>query len=222
MERFVPVGVTLLTILSTAVLGKNVKNISDKNNISITPAPFTFIIWFLIYILLLYTTFTHYKEILEIKTQYGSILHLFVLSAVLTALWLYTWGKSLELSSLILVILAIVLIYITKELHKAGAHKSLIYTFGIYAAWVLVACILNLAILFVNKNVLSQDAVKIIAVIILSIIPFLFKNKLSKDAIPILVTFIWASIGIIANKNNNLLFIIPIIASLINITKLAA
>jgi benzodiazapine receptor len=216
MERYIPVIITLLTIFGNYIVGKDVKNISDKYNMNITPKPFTFGIWGLIYILLLYVTFVHHKEILEIKTKHGSILNLFIISAVLNVLWLYTWGKNLVLSSLILIVLAYILIVITIELNKANVNKVLLYTFGIYTAWVIIACILNLSVLFLN-NGMSQDIIKILAIIILSIIPFIIKKHFGKAVIPMLITLIWGSIGIIANNNHNLLFIIPIITSVLNI-----
>lgn len=97
---------------------------------TITPKPFTFGIWGLIYILLLYVTFVHHKEILYTETKHGSIIKLFIISAVLNILWLYTWGKNLVLSSLILIVLAYILIIITTELNKANVNKVLLYTFG--------------------------------------------------------------------------------------------
>lgn len=64
---------------------------------------------------------------------------------------------------------------------------------------------------------MSQDMIKILAVIILSIIPFIIKKHFGKAVVPMLITLIWGSIGIIANNNHNLLFIIPIITSVLNI-----
>ncbi len=224
MEKYLPLGVTLLTIISNA-LGGNIKEISDKykveSNITITPAGYTFSIWGLIYSLLIYVTFTHYSKFLNTKTPFGSIFTLFVISGVLNALWIQTWGKNLELSSVILILLAIVLMTITVELNKAGVDKILIYTFGIYTAWTIVASLVNLSTLLVNKKILDNKTIKLILVGVLTILPFLlkyvFKSFLGASIIPMLLTFIWASIGIILNGNNNLIFIAPIASSLLNI-----
>jgi benzodiazapine receptor len=228
MEQYLPVGITLLTIISNA-LGDNIKEVSDKykitSKITITPAPFTFSIWGLIYGLLIYVTFTHYKDILYTQTKYGSIFSLFVFSAILNALWIQVWGKSLELSSVILILLAFILIIITIELNKATSNKLLIYTFGIYTAWVIVASLINLSTMLVNKNILDNKIIKLIIVGILTLLPFLikyiFNNLFSNEKfifiIPMLLTFIWASIGIIMNGDNNLIFIAPILSSTLNI-----
>jgi benzodiazapine receptor len=221
MEQYLPIGVTLLTILGNSlgnISGSSIKEISDKINLKNTsiPAPFTFSIWGLIYSLLLYITFTQYKQFLYTQTPYGSIFTLFVISAILNVAWIQIWGKNLELSSVILLLLAFILIIITSELNKANVDKLLIYTFGIYTAWAIVASLLNLSTTLINNNILDNNTVKIIIVIILSILPFFIKNIFGDALIPMLATFIWASVGIIINGNDNLLFIIPIVSSLIN------
>lgn len=220
MEQYLPVGVTLLTIISNA-LGGNIKEISDKYKITFTPAPYTFSIWGVIYSLLLYVTFIHYKDFLYTQTQYGSIFSLFVFSAILNAVWIQLWGKSLELSSLVLILLAIVLITITIELNKSTDNKLLIYTFGIYTAWVIVASLINLSTFLVNKNILDDNVVKIIIVGLLTLLPFLikhiFRDTFGQSILPMLITFIWASFGIIMNGNKNLIFLAPILSSILNI-----
>jgi benzodiazapine receptor len=220
MERYLPVGVTLLTIISNA-LGGNIGEISNKYKIEVTPSGFTFSIWSLIYSLLVYVTFTHYGQFLHTQTQYGSIFSLFIFSAILNALWIQAWGKSLELSSVILILLAIVLMTITVELNKAGVDKIILYTFGIYTAWAIVASLINFSTLLVNKDILDNKTVKLMVVCILTIIPFLlkdvFKNILGDSIIPMLLTFIWASFGIIMNGKKNLIFLAPIATSVLNI-----
>jgi tryptophan-rich sensory protein len=223
MEKYLPVSITLLTIIFN-IIGNNIKNVSDKykNKLQITfiPASYTFSIWSLIYGLLIYTTFTHYKDILYTQTKYGSIFSLFIFSAILNALWIQVWGKSLELSSAILILLTIILIIITIELNKASVNKLLIYTFGIYTAWAIVASLINLSTLLINKKILDNNIVKLIVAGLLTLAPFLIKNifkeKFGKSILPILVTFIWASIGIIMNGNNNLIFLAPILSSILN------
>lgn len=218
MEKYLPVGITLLTVISN--MFNNIKEISDKYKINsqntFTPAPFTFSIWGVIYSLLIYTTFTHHREILNTKTPFGSVFTLFIISSILNALWIQVWGKSLELSAIILIILASILILITIELNKANVNKLLIYTFGIYTAWAIVASLINLSTLFVNKNILDNKNIKIILLVILTLLPFLFK-LFGSAKIPMLITIIWASFGIIMNGDNNILFLAPILSAILNV-----
>ncbi len=221
MERYLPVGITMLTVFSNYIgnMSNDIKKISDKLNIgnTTTPAPFTFSIWGIIYGLLFYITFNHYNHFLNIQTPYGSIFSLFVISAMLNATWIQVWGKNLELSSIILIFLAAILIIITNEFNKANVDKIIIYTFGIYTAWAIVASLINLSTTIINNKILDNNTVKILLVIILSTLPFIIKNIFGAAVIPMLLTFIWASLGIIFNGNDNLLFIAPIISSLLNI-----
>ncbi len=224
MEQYLPIGVTLLTIISNAIgnfSGSSIKEISDKYKIDITPSPYTFSIWGVIYSLLIYVTFTHYSQFLYTQTQYGSIFSLFVFSAILNATWIQAWGKSLELSSVILILLAIVLMTITIELNKAGVDKILLYTFGIYTAWAIVASLINFSTLLVNNNILDNKTVKFMVAGLLTIIPFLlkdvFRDLLGESIIPMLLTFIWASIGIMTNGKHNLIFLAPVATSALNI-----
>jgi benzodiazapine receptor len=224
MDRYLPVGITLLTILSNS-LGGNIKEISNKYNINptdnFTPAPYTFSIWGIIYSFLLYTTFKNYDQILNTQTPYGSIFTLFVISSILNALWIQAWGKNLLVSSVLLILLASILMLITVELNKANVDKILIYTFGLYTAWAVVAALLNLSTLLINGKILDNKIMKYIIVGILTVLPFLikdiFKKILDKSIIPMLLVFIWASLGIVLNGNNNLIFIGPIITSALNI-----
>ena len=224
MDRYLPVGITLLTVLSNR-LGGNIKEISDKYNTKykdhFTPAGFTFSIWGVIYSLLIYTTFTHYNEILDTQTPYGSIFTLFVISSILNASWIQAWGKNLELSSLILISLASILMLITIELNKANVDKILIYTFGLYTAWAVVAALLNLSTVLINNNIIDNKTMKIIFLGVLTLLPFLIKHVLKDilgdSIIPMLIVFIWASFGIIMNGENNLIFIAPILSSTLNI-----
>ncbi len=212
MKEYLPVIVTLLTIISNS-LGGNIKEISNKyikSNI-ITPAPFTFSIWGLIYSLLLYTTFIYHKDILT-----GNIFSLFIISAILNATWIQVWGKNLVLSSFILLLLALTLIMITYELYKNNANKILLYTFGIYTTWAIIASIINLSTTLIENDIIDNKIMKIIILIILSILPLFFNKIFNKTNIAMLLTIIWASFGIIMkDSNNNLMFIIPILVSLI-------
>jgi hypothetical protein len=212
MKEYLPVIVTLLTVISNS-LGGNIGEISAKyiKSNSITPAPFTFSIWGLIYSLLLYVTFTYHKEILN-----GNIFSLFIISAILNATWIQVWGKNLVLSSIILLLLAASLIMITYELNKNNVNKILLYTFGIYTTWAIIASIINLSTTLIENDIIDNKSMKTIILIILSILPFVFNKVFNKTKIAMLLTIIWASFGIIMkDSTNNLMFLIPILSAVI-------
>ncbi len=196
MEQYLPFGVSILTIISNS-LGGNIKEISDKyiKSKNITPAPFTFSIWGLIYSLLLYTTFTYHKEILN-----KNIFSLFVISAILNATWIQVWGKNLVLSSIILILLALSLIMITLELNKNNTEKILLYTFGIYTMWTIIAALINLSTTLIENDIIDNKTMKILLLIILLIIPIILYKVINKTFIPMLLVIIWALFGISMNK----------------------
>jgi tryptophan-rich sensory protein len=214
MDQYLPVIVTLLTVISNS-LGGNVKEISDKYIKSkiLTPAPFTFSIWGLIYLLLIYTTFVNYKDILNTN----NIFILFIISAILNATWIQVWGKNLVLSSIILLLLASVLITITYELNKNNVDRTLLYAFGIYTMWAIIASLINLSTVLIENNILDNEIMKYVLLLILIIIPFVINKFFDKTKIVMLLVIVWASFGIIMNGSNNNIFIMPIISSIINI-----
>jgi benzodiazapine receptor len=200
MKEYLPVIVTLLTVISNS-LGGNIKEISAKYIKSkiITPASFTFSIWGLIYSLLLYVTFTYHKEILTINTQFGNIFSLFIISAILNATWIQVWGKNLVLSSIILLLLATSLIMITYELNKNNVNKILLYTFGIYTMWTIIAGLINLSTTLIENDIINNKTMKTILLIILLLLPLVLYKVFNKTFIPMLLVIIWALFGISMN-----------------------
>ena len=133
--NMIPLIITILTIISN--IFNNIKNISDDYKLPFTPAPITFSIWGGIYGMLLYCSYMY-------PDQFDNIMLLYGISAVLNAMWIQVWGKNLLLSSLILIALASILIYIVTKITDNDIIKIV---FTIYATWVAIACLLNLAIL---------------------------------------------------------------------------
>ncbi len=221
MTEYFPFGVSILTIGANLLSGNTVKNTSIKYENeyknTITPVSYTFIIWGIIYILLLVSTFKNRNDILNIKTSYGSIYSLFILSCILNILWILLWDKNVEIASFISLLLAIVLVIILYELNKANVDKLLLYTFGIYAMWAVIACILNLSIVMNKTTSISNNIINIGVMIILSIMPFIVNKHFNKSKLVLLLTIIWASGGIVLNKHHNLIFIIPILSAILNL-----
>jgi len=188
-----PLIITILTILSNSF--NNIKNISDDYKLPFTPAPLTFSIWGGIYGMLIYCTYK-YPE------QFNNIMLPYAISAVLNAMWIQVWGKSELISSIILVALASILIYIISQLND----DIIRITFTIYATWAVIASLLNISILL--KKYVSVNILKYIVLAILTVIPFFIKN------IYMSMVIIWASLGI--TINNNIIFLMPIISQIIS------
>jgi hypothetical protein len=126
------------------------KAVSDRYMTLITPAPFTFSIWSVIYALLISA-----MVVMIIKNKddyYGSaidrITYLFWLSCGLNMLWIisfsYTW---LGLSVVLIFGFVVTLSLIVKEIGKiqTGKRWLLPAAFGMYAGWLLIATVVNTA-----------------------------------------------------------------------------
>lgn len=128
----------------------NQKEMSDKYLTPITPAPFTFSIWGVIY------TFIFISLVLMIlnrnKTSYRTIIDnispLFWLSSLFNIGWIviFLYDKIL-ISSVFIVAFTIVLAFINKTIVKHNDKKKniLALSFGLYNGWLLIATIVNIA-----------------------------------------------------------------------------
>ena len=131
------------------------KEISDMFPTAITPAPFAFSIWGVIYtfvaiaiILILF----RYKE-KEYNDTVKAISYWFLLSSIANVLWTVSFAYlQIALSTLLIFILLFSLVMILKQLSKLDPPIKSIFplAFGMYAGWVLIASVLNVAVTLVQ------------------------------------------------------------------------
>lgn len=143
-------------------------DISSKYPNLFTPAPITFAIWGVIYIML--AIFIVYQlgifgnsEVSE--TVIEQIGFWFVISCILNIGWIFSWHYEIIWLSLVLMVgLLISLLIITARLtptvvtHIAGVNrlsfgsKVSMYSFDIYLGWITAATIANASVLLVKNN----------------------------------------------------------------------
>ena len=160
MDRMKQAWVNLLFFAMTLVIntlgatgwinGMTQKDISDRYLTLITPAPSTFSIWSIIYSLLLASLIvmivkkgdSYYQNALE------QISGLFRISCVLNILWIITFSLVLvEISVIFIAGFVIVLTLICRRLLeiREGHHWLLPVCFGLYAGWLFIATVVNVA-----------------------------------------------------------------------------
>ena len=131
------------------------KAVSDRYQTLITPAPFTFAIWGLIYLLvaalLLYLIVRAREQGVARVTD--ALMPLFIVSCVLEAGWIVAFSYlQIELSTLLIALLLVTLTTLCLRLravgHPAGQFAPLV--FGIYAGWVMIATVANIALMLVK------------------------------------------------------------------------
>ncbi|WP_408954344.1 hypothetical protein [Natroniella sp. ANB-PHB2] len=128
-----------------------------------TPAPITFSIWGLIYLLLASFTLYQARGLLSIPDPQVDFLdkigYLFFISSLANASWIFAWHYlKIGLSFLIMFVLLISLILIYNQLEiglrrVSRAEKLFVHLpFSIYTGWITVATLANLTTLLVDLN----------------------------------------------------------------------
>lgn len=204
--------------------GKTTGEISGNINSLFTPAPYTFMIWGLIYILLL--GFVIYGLMPKQKQNacIDSIGIAFFISSILNALWLFAWHyEKLWLSLIIMVLLLFTLIKIYNRVNKNcvnknGDNKFARIPFSIYLAWISIATIANVSVVLkaTGWNGLGlSETVWTVIVLVFALILSLYVS-IKNDDLVYLLTTAWALIGILVRHcGSNTPISITVIAAVI-------
>jgi len=137
--------------------GLSQKEISDRYLTLITPAPFTFSIWSVLYALL---TLSVLAMLLKSRDAYfqraaARISPLFQLSCLLNTVWIIVFSYGLiELSALLILALAVTLTLLCRGLLQVQENGRwlLPLSFGLYAGWLLIAAVVNVSAALVKLN----------------------------------------------------------------------
>jgi tryptophan-rich sensory protein len=160
MNRLTKAWISLILLMGTLVInglgafgffnGASQKVVSDRYLTLITPAPFTFSIWSVIYILLISAAIV--MIIRHNDAVYGEAIDrisvLFWISSGLNMLWIVCFSYlQIGLSALIILAFAVVLSLIVKAIGKIAAGKRWLLpaAFGLYSGWLLIATVVNIA-----------------------------------------------------------------------------
>lgn len=179
--------------------GYTTGEVSNEYDVFFTPAGFTFSIWSVIYLSLLYwlIRFTLKKE--EGNT---SLFFLFLLTCLFNITWIVVWHYLLDGLSLVVILLHFVSIYVLYRAQKT-ANPNWTYTFPIslYLGWIIVASLTNMQYWLVASIEVSDSlqwtiAYTAIFLVLLSGIYFL---KIEKDKVVPLV-FLWSLFGVAAKN----------------------
>ncbi|MEI8111562.1 MAG: tryptophan-rich sensory protein [Chitinophagia bacterium] len=146
--------------------GYNTGQVSDFYPNYFVPAPFTFSIWGVIYLMLLLyaitvTVFVEYKPLADHKAKdYIAAIHpWFMISCILNMAWIYTWHH-LYITWTVIIMLLLLYSLIQVFIKGHGLLKTyplylqflLGAPFTIYLGWITVATIANITALLVSKG----------------------------------------------------------------------
>jgi benzodiazapine receptor len=174
--------------------------ISDRYPTIITPAGYAYSIWSLIYVGLL--AFSVYQALSANLERFGGVRTLYIASCVLNCGWIYFWHHGyIGVCAVLIVALAIVLLAITSMYKVAvSATETLTVkgTFGLYAGWVTVASIVNIAIYLksIGSPAATSETVGVVAVIIATAAAIAITWKLTNHLYPVAVAWALTAIAI--------------------------
>jgi len=193
--NIVPLTLSVLTILGNGVLSQQIDYNSE--DFAATPASYAFSIWTLIYINLVVSSATYDWK--------SPSLAWLALSCAANLGWLYFWkdGKTTQsLVCLVIITIACWMILATTKNMKRISRLG----FGVYAGWVTVATVLNLAILLRKRKKITEERdtqLGLFVAVVLCILPFIWRQTRMRSLPSIPFTWAWAAFAIyVKNKNS--------------------
>lgn len=195
LANFIPLG------------GKTTGEISSGYPTLFTPAPYTFSIWGVIYILMaIFVIFQigFIKNTTEVTSMSDKIGIFFAISCILNIFWIFTWHYNYIGFSVITIALLLVNLIIINRLVDTMDVKSISgllcnYGFQIYLGWITAATIANISV-FLVKNSWSRFGISDTAwtIIVLAVgaligVGFVLKSNYIFSTLAI----IWAYCGIL-------------------------
>ncbi|MDI9480077.1 MAG: tryptophan-rich sensory protein, partial [Bacillota bacterium] len=150
------IGINALGALGY-INGLTQEEISNRFVTLITPSPFTFGIWGVIYSLLVISVIMMIvkKNDAYYQRAVDRITVLFIVSCILNMAWIIAFSYvQIELSVLFIFGFVITLALICQELSQLGngKHWLLPLSFGIYTGWLFIATVVNTAAMLVKLN----------------------------------------------------------------------
>jgi hypothetical protein len=219
---FFIIMVTMNTLAVVLPLnGKSTKELSDKYPNLFVPAGITFSIWSVIYLALLIFCIYQVRSLFSKKPEphlamiLNAIGYLFILNATFNALWIVAWHyEILPLSIVFMIGILGTLIQINKNLRPvqpyiSGGIKVIVKaSFGLYLGWICIATIANVTAILVAYGIMptgfSGQSWTCIMVLVGSIIGFITTINVRNGFVGLAI--IWALIGIIIARNNDIIY----------------
>lgn len=190
--------------------GKTTGQISAQYPVLITPAPYAFSIWIVIYILLMGFVIYQFLPRANSDAIIQNIGPWFFISCVLNCTWIIVWHFD-KVNSSVFVMLALLLSLIaiyskvqkSKPTQHAKAHKWLVQLpFSIYLGWISTAAIVNISVaLYATKwsGFGISDVTWTVIMLIIACLLSLVVGFKYLDPVFVLV-FIWSFVAISVKK----------------------
>jgi len=181
--------------------GQTTAEISNKLNISITPASYAFMIWGVIYILIGIWILREFPRSKRTSLEYTETSFLFIISCLLNSCWIIVWHYELFFFSvLIIVFLWVTLFLLYKKSRKFTVHFLAYAHISIYLGWITVATIVNISYYLKyiswHQFSLSNNLWTILLLLIATIIGIGFRIIQHDWIFPLVIIWSFIAIGI--------------------------
>jgi len=203
------------------VNGITPKEISDRYPTVLTPAGYAFSVWTLIYFCL--AIFSVVQLLPRNYERFARIRTLYIASCVVNCGWIFFWHHDHPVICLFLIVFlaaTLVLLVFQSSANMSRIAKS---TFGLYAAWVTVAALVNLFVVFnvmgIGERTDLLSVLGVIVIVISSAIGLYIAVKLKNYVYPLAVA--WALTAIAINQGGNTAIVVTCAIGVI-VTLLAA
>lgn len=195
--------------------GYTTGEVSNAYSVFFTPAGFTFSIWSVIYLSLLYwlVTFTFNRQ-----QGTSSLFIVFLFTCLFNGSWIVVWHYLLDGVALLVILLHFISIYMLYRSQKTTSPEGK-FTFpvSLYLGWIIVASLTNLQYWLVASVGINDSLHWTIAYTAVPLVLFIgiYFLKIERDNVVPLV-FLWSLFGIAAkNYSDYLMFSIFVILILV-------
>ncbi|MGJ8453708.1 TspO/MBR family protein [Pseudothermotoga sp. U03pept] len=186
--------------------GRSQKDVSDSYPTLITPAPSTFSIWSLIYILLISSVLV--MIIRHQDSYYGRMIDeislLFWLSCIFNIVWIVLFSFDLiGLSTLAIFGLLLTDVFIVQKIGKLQTQRRFLFpvTFGLYSGWLFIATVANITLWLVSVEWkgfgISSEIWGVLILSVAVLLTWLVLSKIKNVIFPLPIA--WAYYGIYKN-----------------------
>lgn len=189
--------------------GNRVREVSDKYLTLLTPAPYTFSIWGIIYLFgvfsigawLFYAVHDESNFIEQRTARYTMFL-----VSILNALWIFAWVNEKVITAWVLIVSMLGLLVLNDNIqrkHLLHPHPMLTEFsrafYGLYYGWITVAALLNTLVVvkaFESYNVMNGFIAPILLWLLVIFTAWQVRRSNSAYGLAVL----WASVGILRQK----------------------
>jgi hypothetical protein len=204
---------TIVTIVFNSLAAAGYVNsvrpsdISDRYSTVVTPAGYAFSIWSLIYLGII--AFSIFQALPSQLERFRRVRTLYIASCLLNCSWIFFWHNSqIAVSFVIILLLLVTLISMLVRLGGCMTNAETWLTqapFGIYAGWVTVATIANLAIMLafldIRMSPTTQNIFAVILILFGAIAAVIVRVKLQNFFYPLAVA--WGVTAIAVKQSGN-------------------